>query len=223
MIKINLLPHKRAKIRGAAIAAREPGTKDLFIGVGAIALASLGIFLIVDAPRRSQLSGLRDANAQLDKEIAAKNKQLKGYAELKKSVDEADQRAKAINRLNQAKVLPANVLHELSQILSNVGPTMTEEMAKKTGTGAESDPNKRFDLAWDPTHVWMVSFSDSAKDGTFRLEGGAQAQIDIIQLSKRMQASVYFDHVSQQSEERLTDRETGITFYKYVITGKVAY
>ena len=129
----------------------------------------------------------------------------------------------AINRLNQAKVVPANVLHELSQILSTIGPTMTEEMAKKTGTGAESDPNKRFDLAWDPTHVWMTTFTDSAKDGTFRLEGGAQAQIDIIQLSKRMQASAYFDNVSQQSEERQTDRETNVTFYKFVITGKVAY
>ncbi|HTN27105.1 MAG TPA: PilN domain-containing protein [Burkholderiales bacterium] len=223
MIKINLLPQKRAKIRGAAIAAREPGTKDIFIGVGALAIAALGVFLIVDAPRRSKLSGLRDANAQLDKEIAAKDVQLKGFAETKKAADEALERAKAINRLNQAKVLPANVLHELSQILSNVGPTMTEEMARKTGTGAESDPNKRFDLAWDPTHVWMTSFTDNVKDGTFKLEGGAQAQIDIIQLSKRLQASVYFDHVSQQQEERQTDRETGITFYRFVITGKVAY
>jgi hypothetical protein len=96
-------------------------------------------------------------------------------------------------------------------------------MTKKTGTGAESDPNKRFDLAWDPQHVDITTFTDSVKDGTFKLEGRAQAQIDIIQLSKRLQASVYFDRVSQQTEERLTDRETGITFYKFVITGKVAY
>jgi hypothetical protein len=149
--------------------------------------------------------------------------QLKGYAEMKKAADESDRRLNAINRLNQAKVVPANVLHELSQILSNIGPTMTEEMAKKTGTGTESDPNKRFDLTWDPSHVWMTSFSDNAKDGTFRIEGGAQAQIDIIQLSKRMQASAYFGDVSQQSEERVTERESGITFYRFVITGKVAY
>jgi len=223
MIKINLLPHKRAKLRGAAISAREPGTKDIVFGIVGLAIAAVAVFAVVDAPRRSRLSAMRESNAQLQQEIDAKNKQLKGYPELKKAADEADERAKAINRLNQAKVVPANVLHELSQILSNIGPTMTEEMTKKTGTGAESDPNKHFDLAWDPTHVWMTSFTDSVKDGTFKLEGGAQAQIDIIQLSKRLQASVYFDSVSQQSEERLTDRETGITFYKYVITGKVAY
>ena len=222
MIKINLLPQKRAK-RAAALAAREPGAKDILFGVGALALAAVAIFAIVDAPRRSRLSAMRESNAQLQDEINAKNKQLVGFADLKKAADEADERAKAINRLNQAKVVPANVLHELSQILSNVGPTMTDEMTRKTGTGAESDPNKRFDLAWDPSHVWMTTFTDNAKDGTFKLEGGAQAQIDIIQLSKRLQASVYFDRVSQQSEDRVTDRETGITFYKFVITGKVAY
>jgi Tfp pilus assembly protein PilN len=219
MIKINLLPQKRAKRAGAG--AREPGTKDIVFGFVGLAVAAAAVFAIVDAPRRSRLSALRESNEQLQQEIAVKNRQLKGFAELKKAADEADERAKSINRLMQAKVVPANVLHELSQILSAIGPTMTEEMAKKTGTDAESDPNKRFDLAWDPTHVWMTLFQDSA--GVFKLEGGAQAQIDIIQLSKRMQASVYFDTVSPQSEERVTDRETGITFYKFVITGKVAY
>jgi Tfp pilus assembly protein PilN len=223
MIKINLLPQKRAKKRGAAAAAREPGTKDIVFGLVGLTIAAIAVFALVDAPRRSELSGLRESNAQLQNEINAKNVELKGYAELKKSADEADQRAKAINRLNQAKVVPANVLHELSQILSPIGPTMTEEMTKKTGTGTESDPNKRFDLAWDPSHVWLTAFTDNAKDGTFKLEGGAQAQVDIIQLSKRLQASAYFEDVSQQSEERVTDRETGITFYKFVITGKVAY
>lgn len=222
MIKINLLPQKRGK-RAVAMAAREPGAKDILIGIGGLAIAAAAVFVIVDAPKRSRISALQESNEQLQQDINAKNKQLVGYAELKKAADEADERAAAINRLNRAKVVPAHVLHELSQILSPVGPTMTEEMAKKTGTGAEGDPNKRFDLAWDPTHVWLTTFTDSAKDGSFRLEGGAQAQIDIIQLSKRLQASAYFDRVSQQSEERMTDRESGITFYKFVITGKVAY
>jgi hypothetical protein len=71
--------------------------------------------------------------------------------------------------------------------------------------------------------VWITSFQDNSKDGSFRLEGGAQAQVDIIQLSKRLQASVYFDRVSQQTEERVIENTTGLTYYKFVITGKVAY
>jgi hypothetical protein len=98
---------------------------------------------------------------------------------------------------------------------------MTQDMAKRTGNGPESDPNRRYDLAWDPTHVWLTSFTD--KNGTFRLEGGAQGEGDITQLSKRMQASVYFDNVAQASEERVNAPDNGVPYYKFTITGKVAY
>lgn len=220
MIKINLLPQRRAK----KAAAREPGGKDVIIGAVALAAAAALVFVAVDAPKRGRISDLKDANEQLDQEIAAKNRQLKGYAELQKADEEAKERSKSIARLMAAKVVPAHVLHELGRIMRpNELPTMTEEMSLKTGNGPQSDPNKRFDLAWDPTHVWITSFQDNSKDGSFRLEGGAQAQVDIIQLSKRLQASVYFDRVSQQTEERATDNTTGITYYKFVITGKVAY
>lgn len=222
MIKINLLPQKRTK--RAAMSSMgggdEASIKEILVGAGAIAAAAGLVFILVDQPKRSKLNDLTEANAQLDQEIAAKNEQLQGYADMKKAADEADERAKAINRLMNAKVVPANVLHELSEIMmTNHPPTMTDEMAKRVAT----DPNKRFDLAWDPTKVWLTSFADDVRDGSFKLEGGAQAEQDIIQLSKRLQASVYFDRVSQQSEERLTDRETGVTFYHFVITGKVAY
>lgn len=221
MIKINLLPQKRTK--RAAIGGGggdEASIKEILIGAGALAAAAVLVFILVDQPKRSKLNDLRESNAQLDQAIAEKRKELEGYAEMKKAADEADERARAINRLMNAKVVPANVLHELSEIMmTNHPPTMTDEMARRVAT----DPNKRFDLAWDPTKVWLTSFADDVRDGSFRLEGGAQAEQDIIQLSKRLQASVYFDRVSQQSEERITDRDTGVTFYHFVITGKVAY
>jgi type IV pilus assembly protein PilN len=220
MIRINLLPARRAK----RVAAREPGSKDIVIGLVALAGAAAVVFLAVDQPKRSKLADLREANANLDTEIANKQKQLEGFDNLKKAADDAEERQKSIARLMAAKVVPAHVLHELSKIMKpNELPTMTEDMARKTGNGPESDPNKRFDLAWDPTHVWITTFVDNSKDGSFRLEGNAQAQVDIIQLSKRLQASVYFDRVSQQTEERVSDRSSGITYYKFVISGKVAY
>ncbi|MEO8844355.1 MAG: PilN domain-containing protein [Kofleriaceae bacterium] len=221
MIKINLLPQKRAKLRGASQPS-EGGQKEMAIGIGALVAAGLAVFLILDQPRRSDLGKLKDANAQLQTEINAKTVQLKGFAELNKAYTEASERARSINRLIAAKVVPANVLQELGEILTpNHLPTMTQEMAKRTGNGPESDPNRRYDLAWDPTHVWLIAFVD--KGGNFRLDGGAQAEVDITQLSKRLQASVYFDNIAQASEERETDHDTGVPFYKFTITGKVAY
>jgi len=221
MIKINLLPQKRAKLRGASQPS-EGGQKEMAIGIGSIVAAALIVFVALDQPKRSKLSDVKKSNEQLQVEINAKNKQLDGFAELNKAATEAQERARSINRLIAAKVVPANVLQELGEILTtNHLPTMTQEMAKRTGNGPESDPNRRYDLAWDPTHVWLISFTDKA--GNFRLDGGAQAEVDITQLSKRMQASVYFDNIAQASEERETDHDTGVPFYKFTITGKVAY
>src|ERR1041385_2409252 len=173
MIKINLLPQKRAKARFAVGGGgpSEPSARDILIGAGSLAAAALLVFILVDQPKRSKLNDIRESNAQIDSQIKDKNEQLKGYAELKKAADEADQRAQAINRLMSAKVVPANVLHELSEIMmTSHPPTMTDEMAKKVA----SDPNKRFDVAWDPTKVWLTSFGDKVDDGSFKLEGGAQ-------------------------------------------------
>ncbi len=221
MIKINLLPQKRAKLRGASQPS-EGGQKEMAIGIGAMVAAAALVFFVLDQPKRSKLHDLKTANDQLQQEINAKNQQLVGYDQLNEVATKAYERARSINRLIAAKVVPANVLQELGEILTtNHLPTMTQDMARRTGNGDEADPNRRYDLTWDPTHVWLTSFVD--KNGEFKLEGGAQAEVDITQLSKRLQASVYFDNIAQASEERLTDRDTGVPFYKFTITGRVAY
>ena len=151
MIKINLLPQKRAKRaprRRAAARARRRRTiadrrRSRSRRRGRCSCSSSSTCRSASRLVRSA----RRERAARRRRSRRRTKQLDGYAELKKAADEADERAKSINRLMQAKVVPANVLHELGEILTpNHLPTMTEEMASKTGNGAESDPNKRFDL-----------------------------------------------------------------------------
>lgn len=221
MIKVNLLPQRRAKRGRGAVTAADPSSKQLLVGVAVLGIAGLAVFLMVDMPRRERLGDVRAANAQLQQDINLKNKELVGYAELQKAEAEAVRRSEAINRLLGTKVVPAHVLHELSKVLTPQGPTMTEGMAKLAGTGPESNPNKQFQGDWDGNHVWMSSFID--KDGSFKLEGGAQSESDVTQLSKRLAASVYFLDVTPAGGERVVDRETGVNYYRYTITGKLAY
>jgi len=189
MIKINLLPQKRAR-RGVA-AAPEGSSRDFAIGVASLVGVAAIVFFALDQPKRSHLADVKKSNNDLQQEINQKNKELEGYAGLKKAADEADERAKAITRLIGAKIIPANVLHELGEILtSGHNPTMTDDMARKVSNLPDSDPNRRYDPMWDPSHVWLLSFADNA--GDFILEGGAQAEADVTQLAKRLQASVYF-------------------------------
>lgn len=219
MIKINLLPQRRAKKRSST---PDGATRPMAIGIASLVAAAAAVIFLLDLPKRHQLAELTASNQQLQAEITAKTKQLEGYAELKKATDEADERYRAIRRLISAKVVPAHVLHELGEILSaNKYPTMTEDMAKRTGTGPDSDPNKRFQPDWDASHVWLSGFSDNA--GVFKLEGGAQSENDVAQLAKRLAASVYFADVAPAGGERVADAATGTNYFKFTITGKVAY
>lgn len=218
MIKINLLPQRR--VRRAA--APDESARPLVLGIAALIAAGAAVAVLFDRPKRARLTELRDATAQLQAGIAAKNRQLVGYAELKKAAEEADERYKSIQRLLGAKVGPANVLHELGEILTTSKyPTMTEDMVKRTGNGPESDPNKRFQPDWDPSHVWLSGFTDTA--GDFKLEGGAATESDITQLAKRLSASVYFADVTPAGGERIADPQTGASYYRFTITGKVVY
>ena len=220
MIKINLIPQKRAKLRVSGGASSEGAVRDLLIGCAALAGAGLLAFFVLDLPKRSHLSDIQASNRQLQDGIKEKKQKLVGYDELKKASDDAKGKAAAINRLVSATIIPANVLHELGEILTqNHLPTMTSDMTQKTGNNG--DPNKRFDLTWDPSHVWLTAFAD--KNGDFTLEGGAQAEVDVTQLSKRLAASVYFSDVAPSRQERVADKDSGITYYKFTITGKVAY
>jgi Tfp pilus assembly protein PilN len=218
MIKINLLPQRRQRSRASS---SDPASKHLMFGVIGLAAAGVAVVLLVDRPKRSQLHELAAANAQLESDIRSKTRQLEGYEELKKAADEADDRYRSILRLLGNKVVPANVLHELGEILmAGKYPTMTDDMTKRTGSGPESDPNKRFQADWDASHVWLSSFTDTG--GAFKLEGGAQSESDITQLAKRLSASAYFVEVTPAGGERVADA-TGSNYYKFTITGKVAY
>jgi Tfp pilus assembly protein PilN len=216
MIKVNLLPQRKVK------RVSEPGSRELVIGIGVLAAAAAAVYFGVDHPRRAHLSEEREAVLALNQEIAGKNQKLVGYAEMKQAAADATARADAIKRLLGAKVVPGHVLHELGEIMATGHqPTMSEDMVKKTGNGPDSDPNKKFAADWDPQHVWFTSWIDT--HGTFKLEGGAQAQEDVTQLSKRLGASVYFQNVTPAGGDRVADRDTGVNYYRFTITGRVAY
>lgn len=219
MIKINLLPQRRARGRAAAL---ESPARSVMLGVLGLAAAAAAVAVFVDLPARARLAELTRANARLQDDLQAKDRQLAGFAELKQAAEQADQRYRSIRRLLGARVVPAHVLHELGEIVTTRKvPTMTEDMARRTGHGPGSDPSHRLSSDWDPARVWLSGFIDHG--GAFRLEGGAQTESDIIQLAKRLAASVYFDDVTPAAGERVADSQTGASYYKFTITGEVVY
>lgn len=219
MIRINLLPQRRLKRQvGRGAGAGDPATKHLLLGIGAVTLGLAGVVVLLDLPARTSIAEYQRDDEALRTEIKKQGDQLVGFPEMEKALVDAEARKQSIDRLLRAKVVPAHVLHELGEILtSNRMPTMTADMVKKTA----SDPNKRFQQDWDPSHVWLSGFSDN--NGVFKLEGGAQSESDVTQLSKRLAASVHFMDVTPAGGERVMDQASGVNYYKFTITGRVVY
>src|SRR6185503_1024462 len=158
MIKINLLPQRKAKRaavggprvtapRGAAGGLRGggggEGQRDVLIGVGALLGAAAIVFFVVHKPIGDEKREYEDQSAKLGEEIRIKRNDLKNYENLKKVVEAAEQRSASIEKLVKAKAVPANFLHELGQILTpGQLPTMSKEMTLKVSDGPQGDPNK---------------------------------------------------------------------------------
>lgn len=215
MIKINLIQQRKAKRQ-----ASSPGERDVAIGVVALLAAGAATFLAVHKPRADELGELDEANQARQQQINARRKKLADLADKRAAVAAAKERTAAINRLIAARAVPAHMLHELGQILTpEVKPTMTQDVAAKVGDAKNDAWAFRDD--WNPRNVWVTSLEE--KKGVFTLSGGAESDADVAQLSKRMQASAYFDDVVPSGLLKTTDRKSAKTYYTFTITGKVVY
>ena len=180
---------------------------------------AVSIAMLVHWPMTEQIDQLERSVRTLETENADKRNQLKGYEELKRTIADAEARSEVVNRLNQARAVPAHMLYELSLILtSNKLPTMTAEVRQQI----ESGRVREFVREWDPSNVWLTSFEED-RDGEFKLKGVSQSDSDMTQLALRLDASVYFDEVVPVGGVETTDTQTGGTAYEFTITGKVAY
>ena len=211
MIKINLLPQRKQK------RVVDKGQQSLLVGVGVLLAAASGAYFFIQMPLIDEVDNLKSANAQLTRDNKIKKEKLANFDTLKAAVDAAKKRSDAIVKLATARAVPAFMLHELARILTGKEPTMSKDMTKRV----EKDPNRAIESDWDPKHVWITSFSEN--QGKFTLMGGAQSDADMTQLAKRLQASVYFADVVPEKGDDTVDREGGVTYYRFNISGKVVY
>jgi Tfp pilus assembly protein PilN len=224
MIKINLLSQKRAR-RGVA-AVRGPGRRIAvpesrqvlpFILLGVIAVAGVG-FLVLHRPLANESADLADKNKDLTDENAALKRETKNSRAIRVAFESELARQQATSRLRDARVSPAWLMFELSNVLTpGKQPQLTPEMQ----TELKDNPNRPWQDGWDPKHVWITEFSEKA--GKFKLEGAAQSKGDVDELGLRLRASMFFDQVTPTETDDVTDKDTGLTYHKFAIEGNVRY
>lgn len=214
MIKINLLPQRKPK------RTVDAGQRDVTLGFLILLLVGAGVFFGLHKPKSDELDQLQAANAAYDEDLARRKDKIRNLPKLRDAVAASEEKTASIDKLIAARAVPAHMLHELGEVLTPGRlPTMTKEMARRVSD--PKDDTFRIREDWDPKHLWITEIKESK--GEFALYGGAESDGDVTQLSKRMQASAYFEDVALARGEKVTDKDTGITYYTFTITGKVVY
>ena len=97
------------------------------------------------------------------------------------------------------------------------GPQLTDRMQEEL----QKNLARPWQDDWKQTNVWLISFRETAS--RFVLEGGALSDSDATQLALRLQASMFFDDVSPKGGTEEVNKDSGLTYYRFTITGAVRY
>jgi Tfp pilus assembly protein PilN len=212
MIQINLLREKKDKRRVPK------GQNAIAIGIGSLLAGALGVYFFVHAPLVAEIETQSEANEKIKKSNDEMAAATKDFDVVNQQYQALLQQEEAIKRLSNARAVPAWFLRELASILTKGHqPTMAPEMAERVKT----DPNRQWNLGWDPKRVWISTIEE--RDGIFTIRGGAQSDTDVTQLALRLQASVFFQGVVPEGGASDKDPKSRVAFYRFTVTGKVVY
>jgi Tfp pilus assembly protein PilN len=211
MIKINLLREKKAK--------RAPkGQNAVALGFGSIFAGAALVYFFVHAPLVEEIEHQEAANEKVKRSNDEMAAATKDFDVVNQQYQALLQQEEAILRLSNARAVPAWFLRELQSILTKGHqPTMSPDMAERVKT----DPNRQWNLGWDPKRVWITAIEEH--DGAFSLRGGAASDTDVTQLALRLQASVFFQQVVPEGGTSDKDAKSKVGFYRFTVTGKVVY
>lgn len=218
MIRINLLGQKKARRHRVAVSGPSASSLLVFLIAGVVALGVAGYF-VLHRPLSNDVDALRRKNSALTAQNEGLRNKTKNSRAIRTAFEAALTRQQATARLKRARVSPAWLMRELSNILTpGRQPQLTPEMQEEMKT----NPNRPWQDGWDPKHVWMTSFEEKA--GEFRLQGGAQSRGDIDELGLRLRASMFFgQRLKPAATSDEVDKETSLTYYKFTIEGIVRY
>ena len=222
MIKINLLPQRRAKRAGVRRAASDPSAKHLLVGViGLVAAAAPWCSRRSAHARPDSPSWYRRRTRRCGTDLQRKSEQLVGYAELQKAAGDADERrTKSIKRLLAPRSCRRTCCTSSARSsLRASTPTMTDGHDQGAPAAAQTgDPNKRFQHDWDASHVWLSGFTDTS--GAVQARGRRAVGVRRHPAREAARGVGLLQRRHAAGGERVADSQTGANYYKFTITGQ---
>lgn len=213
MIRVNLLPQKRARSQ-----APQASQKWLLFVLGVLVLEVIGLFFF-HKKKLDELDEQKNKNAQLQSQIDGIKKLVANHEEIKKALATLRAREDAIAKLQAARSGPTAVLLELSQVLSmGKGPTAEPDRLAQLG---RENPLNVYNPAWDTKRLWLTTYVEI--DRTVRVEGLARDGNDVSELAQRLKLSSYFFDVQLLPGKKEAEAISRVELVNFALQLKVRY
>jgi type IV pilus assembly protein PilN len=183
VIRINLLPTRKAKRQGAS--------QRQFLLMGLAVLATIGLVIYFHLQATTELENAQHDNTILQADVAKLKAELGDYDKVRGQREELLKQRKTIQSLESGRTGPVFLLRELSEILSpGKGPTFDRVTYEET---LRKDPNAGF-TNWETKRAWLDSYTESKL--AVKIRGAAKSNEDVAEFLKRLNSSVFFKDVN---------------------------
>jgi type IV pilus assembly protein PilN len=215
MIRINLLPEKRAAQRRSAAAE---GQSWVFVIVGVLLFEIIGL-LLLQKSKNDELAKLLKHNQEIQANIDDIKRQISNRDEIKNQLKELRDREDAIQKLESARTGPTSVMLELSHILTpGRMPTVDRDKLEQL---RRDNPQAVPNANWDARRLWLVQYDEV--DRNVKLEGLARDGEDVSEFLRRLSLSDFFYDVRMLPASKTTEGPNHVELVKFELSAKVRY
>ena len=208
MIRINLLPTRKAKRQGAG--------QRQFLLMGLAILGAVGLVIVFHLNATNELENIQRDNTILQADVAKLKQELGYYDKVRGQREELLKQRKTIQSLEAGRTGPVYLLRELSEILSpGKGPTFDRVTYEET---LRRDPNAGFSN-WEPKRAWLESYTEEKQ--RVKVRGSAKSNEDVAEFLKRLNSSVFFKDVNLDATAQAA--KGPIKFVNFGLSATVIY
>lgn len=215
MIRINLLPEKRAAQRRTAAAEGQAW----IVIVAGVFLFEVICLMLLQQSKNDELARLQKHNQEIQANIDDIKRQISNRDEIKNQLKELRDREDAIQKLESARTGPTSVMLELSHILTpGRMPTIDRDKLEQL---KRDDPQAVPNVNWDARRLWLVSYDEV--DRNVHLAGLARDGEDVSEFLRRLALSDFFYDVRMLPASKTTDPTSHVELVRFEVSAKVRY
>lgn len=203
MIRVNLLPIKKARKRSAA--------RNQLIIFAVLILAELAACTVIYLSESNRLESLQADVQRNQQQVEQAEKAVADANKLKDRQKRLQQQLSILQELEEKRTGPVQLLDELQAMLSP--PRSKEE--------GYAQARRNWNTEWDTRRLWVQSFNE--QQGGFDMVGYAMNADDVAEFLQRLTTANHLHDVQLDYVKESSKGGKGNSMVEFHITGKVSY